>query len=192
MWRETVLRLRARAGEIAQFLLGYRPPPEAPQRRPGSRLAWLAWLASAGGYGALETYSAGAFLGLGLSLALVSYSLWTDLVAGGADDDVSALPIVLVAILLYLTVTGFVVGLRRRRISHAAIVGAVTAILGVGMAYVSFVVISIGVYRQAIAIAVLPSLLPFLALGFLCGALGGAIALPGAAYRAIRDGLREP
>lgn len=192
MWRETVLRLRERAGEIAQLLLGYRPPPPAPARRPGSRLAWLA---TAGGHGAIETYAAGVMLGLGLSLALVSYSLWTGLVAGGEggdQDDVGAVGTVFLAILLYLIATGFVVGCRTRRISHAAIVGSVTAILGAGIGYLSLAVMMVTIYGQAWFIALLPSLMPFVAVGFVCGALGGAIALPGAAYRAIRDGLREP
>lgn len=192
MWRETVVRLRERAGEIAQLLLGYRLPPPAPARRSGSRVAWLA---TAGGHGAIETYSAGVALGVGLSLALVSYSLWTGLVAGGEgtdQDDLGALGTVFLAILLYLTATGFVAGRRSGRISHAAIVGAVTAILGVGIAYVCLVVLMVAIYGQAWFIALLPSLLPFVAVGFVCGAVGGAIALPVAAYRAIRDGLREP
>lgn len=189
MVRETLARVRAGVGKIARLLLGYSPPPDVPRIPLRDRLAWLR---SAGGYGAAEIYSYGLALAVLLSLALISYAVRDALVsAEPGDDGATAGWGFFVMTLLYFTGSGFLAARRRRSIALGAVVGAVTAAIGVGGAYLTFVAILVIVSHRAIAIAVFPILLPLVALGFLCGVLGGALALPEAACRAIREGLRE-
>lgn len=187
---ETLRSLRAWAGRVARLMLGYTPPPEPPVRRRGELLAWLA---SGGGHGAVEIYSYGLALGVMLSLALMSYAIRDALVSDEPGDDGALVGwSIFVMVLLYLVGAGFVAARRGGSIARGAVVGAVTAAIGVGLAYLTFVVILLVAYHQPFAVAILPILLPFVAIGFLSGTLGGALALPGAAYRAIREGLEEP
>jgi hypothetical protein len=183
--------LRARVGRVTQRLLGYRPPPPARPRPEHAPRTGLRWLASAGGIGGLEVYSYGVALGILLVIAIVWVAVVFSTNPGGpADDEDTWAPVatVLLLLALYFALAGFVASRRTGKAAVGALVGAVTALIGLGTAALTVTVVELNGLFLFLAIPLIGVLVP---LGAGCGAMGGAVARPREAARALWEGLSE-
>jgi len=112
------------------------------------------------------------------------------MVLTSALPDVSIVPVTL----LYCAAAGFLTGLWTGRAEVAGMVGGTTALIGACVLFLAMAVThpaSLDAPWPAIAAALALAVPTFAALGFVVGAIGGAIASPVEAVRAVRRAAAE-